>query len=261
MEQIISNMRAGYISEFYIRMNIAILSGNNELVGKRASKDKIVSCMNDLEINVINKIKNGDINSFEQLIEKYKDKAFSLSLRILKNREDAEDSLQEAFIKAFRAILNNQFEERSMFSTYLYRIVYNTALDFYKRHKSRNYNLIFIDEKNLQDENDDGDFAGFELKIDKERFRSPGAFKTDKRVLDNELQNLVNNFLSEIPEKYSVILTLFYINDLSHEEISEVLRVPLGTVKNRIFRAKEKLKEIITKTYTGQSIIELIEFI
>jgi len=107
-----------------------------------ALKKTIESCMYDLELNIIKKIKNGEINAFEQIVEKYKDKAMTLTMRILKNREEAEDSLQEAFVKAFRAIIENQFEERSRFSTYLYRIVYNTALDYYKKLKTKTYNLM-----------------------------------------------------------------------------------------------------------------------
>jgi RNA polymerase sigma-70 factor (ECF subfamily) len=243
-------------------MNIAILSSRvlgTPLVTKKVLNDKIESCMNDLEINVINRIKNGDTNSFEQIVEKYKEKAFTLTLRILKNRDDAEDSLQESFIKTFRAIMDNQFEERSKFSTYLYRIVYNTALDYYKRHKSRSFNLLSIDGNfNKPDSNDAADFGDFEMKIDKESFGSSNLLKTDKRTFDNELQVFINKFLAMVPEKYSVILTLFYINDLSHEEISQVLKIPLGTVKNRIFRAKEKMKELITRKYSYETIMELI---
>lgn len=214
--------------------------------------------MNDLEQNVINRIKNGDVNAFEQIVERYKDKGLTLSMRILKIKEDAEDSLQEAFIKTFRAIVDNQFEQRSKFSTYFYRIVYNTALDNYKKHKSRTYNVLNIDEGWKNDEGDEMDLAGYETKIDDNRYFSSAVYKTDKRTLDNEMQSIVNKFLEIIPEKYSVILTLFFINDLSHDEISETLKIPLGTVKNRIFRAKEKLKEIMMKRFDYESIAELI---
>jgi RNA polymerase sigma-70 factor (ECF subfamily) len=214
--------------------------------------------MNDLEQNIINRIKNGDVNAFEQIVEKYKDKGLTLSMRILKNKEEAEDSLQEAFIKTFRAIVDNQFEQRSKFSTYFYRIVYNTALDNYKKLKTRTYNLLNIDEGWKNDDGDEMDLTGYESKIDDTRHFNSAVYKTDKRALDNEVQSVVNKFLEVIPEKYSVILTLFYINDLSHDEISETLKLPLGTVKNRIFRAKEKLKEIMMKKFDYESILEFI---
>ena len=217
---------------------------------------KIESCMYDLELNIIRKIKNGEFNVFEQIVEKYKDKAMTLTMRILKNREEAEDSLQEAFIKAFRAIIEGQFEERSKFSTYFYRIVYNTALDNYKKLKTKTYNLIRMDDVSGDSGKDDISFN--EMKIDRNRYGACDIYRTDKRAMDIEIRELINEYLGKLPEKYSVILTLFYINDLSHDEISETLGLPLGTVKNRIFRAKEKLKEIITEVYSQESLMEFI---
>jgi RNA polymerase sigma factor (sigma-70 family) len=231
---------------------------NENTVKNGVRRVNLESCMNDLEQNVIYRIKNGDVNAFEQIVDRYKDKGLTLSMRILKIKEDAEDSLQEAFIKTFRAIVDNQFENRSKFSTYFYRIVYNTALDNYKKHKSRTYNVLNIDEGWKNDEGDEKDLTGYETKIDDNRYFHSAVYKTDKRALDNEIQTIVNKFLEVIPEKYSVILTLFYINDLSHDEISDTLKIPLGTVKNRIFRAKEKLKEIMMKKFDYDSIVEFI---
>lgn len=225
---------------------------------KPVTKAQVESCMNDLELNIIKKIQNGDVNSFEDLVNMYKDKAMTLAMRILKNTEDAEDALQEAFIKAFRAIADKQFEERSKFSTYFYRIVYNTAVDFYKKHKSKTYNLINIDAGTKNDEGEVTDIANFEMKIDRNKYYMSGVFETERKALDGELQEVVNRYLEEIPEKYSTILTLFYINDLSHEEIAETLKLPLGTVKNRIFRAKDKLKQLLTGFYSEEELLEFI---
>lgn len=222
------------------------------------SKSQVESCMNDVELNIIKKIQNGDVNSFEDLVNLYKDKAMTLAMRILKNTEDAEDALQEAFIKAFRAISDKQFEERAKFSTYFYRIVYNTAIDFYKKHKSKTYNLVNIDNTKKNDDGELMDISNFEMEIDRNKYYMSGLFETDKKALEGELQEFVNRYLDEIPDKYSTILTLFYINDLSHEEIAKTLQLPLGTVKNRIFRAKDKLKEILTKKYSAEELMQYI---
>ena len=222
------------------------------------SKQQVESCMNDLELNIIKKIQAGKIDEFEEIVNRYKDKAMTLAMRILKNSEDAEDALQEAFIKTFRAIADKQFEERSKFSTYFYRIVYNTAIDFYKKHKAKTYNLINIDDNRKNDDGEVTDIAAFEMKIDTDNYYMSGVFETDRSTLDNQMQEVVNRYLEEIPEKYSTILTLFYINDLSHDEIAETLKLPLGTVKNRIFRAKDKLKEVLMKKYSETEILELI---
>ncbi len=214
--------------------------------------------MNDLELNIIKKIQAGKIDEFEEIVNRYKDKAMTLAMRILKNSEDAEDALQEAFIKTFRAIADKQFEERAKFSTYFYRIVYNTAIDFYKKHKAKTYNLINIDSTRKNDEGEVTDIAAFEMNIDRDKYYMSGNYETDRSALDNDMQEMVNKYLEEIPEKYSTILTLFYINDLSHDEIAETLKLPLGTVKNRIFRAKDKLKEVLMKKYSETEILELI---
>jgi RNA polymerase sigma-70 factor (ECF subfamily) len=214
--------------------------------------------MNDLELNIIKKIQNGSIDEFEEIVNRYKDKAMTLAMRILKNNEDAEDALQEAFIKTFRAIVDKQFEERAKFSTYFYRIVYNTAIDFYKKHKSKTYNLINIDNNRLNDEGEVTDISSFEMLIDRNKYFVSSVYETDRKALEGELQEVIDKYLEEIPEKYSTILTLFYINDLSHEEIAETLKLPLGTVKNRIFRAKDKLKEVLLEKYSAEEMMEFI---
>lgn len=225
---------------------------------KPVSKQQVESCMNDLELNIIKKIQAGKIDEFEEIVNRYKDRAMTLAMKILKNSEDAEDALQEAFIKTFRAIADRQFEERSKFSTYFYRIVYNTAIDFYKKHKAKTFNLINIDDTKKNDDGEVTDINSFEMAIDRDKYQMSGVYDTDRMTLDNQMQEVVNRYLEEIPEKYSTILTLFYINDLSHEEIAETLKLPLGTVKNRIFRAKDKLKEVLMKKYSETEILELI---
>lgn len=225
---------------------------------KPVPKEQVESCMNDLELNIIKKIQSGSIDEFEEIVNRYKDKAMTLAMRILKNTEDAEDALQEAFIKTFRAIVDKQFEERSRFSTYFYRIVYNTAIDFYKKHKSKTYNLINIDNNRLNDEGEVTDISTFEMQIDRNKYYMSPAYETDRKALEGELQEVIDKYLEEIPEKYSTILTLFYINDLSHEEIAETLKLPLGTVKNRIFRAKDRLKEVLLEKYTAEEMMEFV---
>lgn len=225
---------------------------------KPVSKEQVESCMNDLELNIIKKIQSGSIDSFEDIVERYKDKAMTLAMRILKNTEDAEDALQEAFIKTFRAIVDKQFEERSKFSTYFYRIVYNTAIDFYKKHRSKTFNLINIDAKGKNEDGEVTDISAFEMQIDRNNYTQSSVYDTERKALDGQLQDVVNRYLEVIPEKYSTILTLFYINDLSHDEIAETLKLPLGTVKNRIFRAKDKLKEVLMTKYSPEELMELV---
>ena len=159
---------------------------------KPVSKQQVESCMNDLELNIIKKIQAGKIDEFEEIVNRYKDRAMTLAMRILKNSEDAEDALQEAFIKTFRAIADKQFEERSKFSTYFYRIVYNTAIDFYKKHKAKTFNLINIDDTKKNDDGEVTDINSFEMSIDRDKYQMSGVYDTDRMTLDNQMQEVVN---------------------------------------------------------------------
>lgn len=210
-------------------------------------------------IEIIEKIKKGDTSSFRIISDEYKDKAFSLIMKILKNKEESEDALQEAFLKLYKAISESKFEERSKLSTYFYRIVYNTAVDHYKKLKSRRFSIVSIDvdEGNFE-EGDDLLKKYFEKDIESNVYEEQHEISTDKKINVNEIQMIIGRFISAIPEQYSVILTMFYINDLSHEEISDILKLPIGTVKNRIFRAKANLKEIILQKYPEKEILEYV---
>ncbi|MBS1518298.1 MAG: sigma-70 family RNA polymerase sigma factor [Bacteroidetes bacterium] len=208
---------------------------------------------------IIGNIKKGDNESFRIIAEEFKDKAFSLILRILKNKEEAEDCLQESFLKLYRSITGGKFEERSKLSTYFYTIVYNTAVDSYKRLKSRRFSIVSIDVdgSNFED-GDDLLKKYYESNIEKREFDDKYDFSTESRISESEIKKIISDYINSIPEQYSVILNLFYINDLSHEEIAEILKLPLGTIKNRIFRAKSKLKEIILKKFSEEEILQYV---
>jgi len=206
---------------------------------------------------IIENIKKGDTSSFGIIADELKDKAFSLIMKILKNKEEAEDTLQEAFMKLYRAITGNQFEERSKLSTYFYSIVYNTAIDNYKKLKSQRFSIVSIDvEDSNFEEGDDLLKKYYEQDIEKNVYEERHEISTDKKLSVDEIKQIIQKYINNIPVQYSVILTMFYINDLSHEEISDILKLPIGTVKNRIFRAKAKLKEIILKKYSEEEILQ-----
>ncbi len=98
----------------------------------------------------------------------------------------------------------------------------------------------------------------YEKEIDKNIYEERHEISTDRKFSESEIQSIILNYINSIPEQYSVILTMFYINDLSHEEISDILKLPIGTVKNRIFRAKAKLREIILKKYSEEEILQYV---
>lgn len=208
---------------------------------------------------IINKIKNGDTEAFSTLANDLKDKAFSLIMKILKNKEDSEDTLQEAFIKLYKAIIENKFEQKAKLSTYFFSIVYNTAVDKYKKLKSKRFSIISIDvDDSTFEEGDDLMKKYYETEIDKNIYEERHEINTEKKISNAELEKIISMYLNSIPEQYSLILNMFYINDLSHDEISEILNLPIGTVKNRLFRAKAKLKEIILKKYPEEELLQYV---
>ena len=211
------------------------------------------------DIEIINKIKSGEINLFKELVLIYKDKSFSLIMKILKNRNESEDCLQEVFMKIFNSIMSGSFEEKSKFSTYVYSIVYNSAVDYYKKNKKKTFNIVSIDV------NDSNYKIGDELTVnfndslvEKELYSSGSEYNPDQKLTQKEISTIISEYLKNIPEHYSVILNMFYINELSYEEISKILNLPLGTIKNRIFRAKEKLKELLLKRITAEELLEYV---
>ncbi len=179
-------------------------------------------------------------------------------MKILKNREEAEDALQESFIKLFRALVSNGFESRAKFSTYFYTIVYNTAVDYYRKYYSRAFNVTSIEVHEAYYNDGDELTRDFEPMIDRSVY-GEDSLSTEKNLDIAEVQRIIRGYINTIPQQYSVILNMFFINELSHEEISTILKLPLGTVKNRIFRAKEKLKEILFREFNKEELIEYIK--
>lgn len=215
--------------------------------------------MQDFDTDIIKKVQSGDSGAFRDLVERYKDKGFSLTLKILKNYHEAEDSLQDSFLKVYRSLSEKTYEGKSKFSTYFYTIVYNTAVDHYRKYTTKRFNISSIDVTDANYREGDELTKSFnESEIDDRLYIEDLNLNTEKNVLSAEVQKIVNKYINSIPEHYSVILTMFYVNDLSHNEISEILSLPLGTIKNRIFRAKEKLKEVLLRKYPAEELLEYI---
>lgn len=179
---------------------------------------------------IINAIKNGDTNAYSKLVDRYKDLVFTLAIRMLKNREEAEEVAQDTFIKVFKSLDN--FQGDSKFSTWIYRIAYNTCLDSIKKNK-KFINDIAIDE-----------FTVNKIKtID-------NALET---IISKERSQLIKECIDRLPEESSALLTLFYFEELSLEEISKIINVEANTVKVRLFRARKKLAVILEQYLQPQN--------
>lgn len=186
--------------------------------------------MSNSEKELIRKAKNGDVYSFEKLIKDYQINVYNLAFRILGNKEDAYDVSQEAFIKVYKSIKN--FKEESSFSTWLYRLVSNTCLDYLKKNKK---------VKTLNTTISSNDNQNIDLQI-KDNSRTPDEVLETKEEID-----MLISALNELSEQHRVVIVLRDIQGFSYSEISKVIKCSEGTVKSRLNRARWKLKDIIAR--------------
>lgn len=186
--------------------------------------------MDQNERLLISKAKAGDVAAFEQLIEAYQKKVYNLALRMTGNQEDAADLAQEAFIRVFRSI--SGFKEQSSFSTWVYRITTNVCLDEIRKRKNRK--VISIDEDIHMD---DGEMRRQIVSDD------PLPDELAERA---ELRGIVNDAINSLPEDQRIVITLRDLNGLSYEEIAQILDIPGGTVKSRINRARQALRNVLS---------------
>jgi RNA polymerase sigma-70 factor (ECF subfamily) len=168
---------------------------------------------------VVEKVRNTDKDLYVLIIKRYQKKLLRYANGLLKDEDKAVDVVQNSFIKAF--INLNSFNIKHKFGSWIYQIVHNEALNLIKKYPGETPLLDDIDFKS--DENIEED------------------------LIKNETKNQVGKCLKEIPLLYSEPLSLYYIDDKSYEEISDILRIPMGTVAIRISRAKKLMKKICQK--------------
>jgi len=170
------------------------------------------------ESAIINQIIGGDTQAFALLVDCYKNLVFTLALRMLKNREEAEEVSQDTFIKIYKAL--PKFKGDSKLSTWVYKVPYNTSLDRIKKN-SRHQNEVAIDS-----------FTENQIKT------LDNALEAMETV---EQQETIQDCLQELSSKDSFLLTLFYFEELSLEEISQIVNMETNTVKVNIHRARKRL--------------------
>lgn len=184
---------------------------------------------------IINQILEGDSNAFAVLVDRYKDLVFTLALRMIKNREEAEEVSQDTFIKVFKNL--NKFKGKSKFSTWIYRVAYNTCLDRIKKLK-REFNVVTIDE-----------FTENQVK---------SLDNALDQIINDERKQDIQKCLQLLPSDDSFLLTLFYFEELSLEEISKVVGLTANNVKVKLFRSRKKLTTILREQLESE-IIESYE--
>lgn len=166
----------------------------------------------------IERVLQGDSNAFAFLINRYKDMVFTLALKIVKSREDAEEVAQDSFLKAYQKL--DGFKGQSKFSTWLYTIVYRSSLTKVRKKKLETTD---IDSYVLDNHRDGQDFPQLEA------------------MKNGEQQKYVRQAIDNLGETDSLLITLFYLHDNSIEEIQEITDMSQSNVKVRLFRARKRL--------------------
>lgn len=177
------------------------------------------------------RVQEGHVASFDLLVERYKDRLFNYLLRLTGSRDDAEEVAQEAFVKAF--IHAEKYKTIAKFSTWLYTIATNLVRNR-MRSRSRAPQIFSLWGRGGSDESE-------EKVID---VLDPGRSPDDK-VNDVELSEIINRAVKKVPEKYRTCFVLREINQLSYEEIAAVTGLKLGTVRSRINRARNCFRQIV----------------
>ena len=180
--------------------------------------------MNNLtDLEIIESIKKGNHSDYALLVDRYKNKAFSMLSRMLKNEMDAEEVLQDCFLKAFNSL--GSFRLESKFSTWFYRIVYNTALTKLsgKKRKIESEMSSIDDHLNIKSE-------------------------YDFRVTEQEdVSKFVHELIEKLPAKYSSVINMFYLENMICEEISEVMETSVANIKVMLHRSRNELRDQLLK--------------
>lgn len=184
------------------------------------------------EKSLLKKAKKGNINAFEILVNEHQKKVYNLALKFSKNHEDALDLAQESLLKAYRNIQN--FKENSLFSTWLYKITTNICIDHYR--KINNIQTVYIDE---EVKNNDGDSY--------KKINLPSLSDPESACERKELRDFIISCLDKIPIELKSIIVLKDIQGFSYEEISQILDIPMGTVKSRINRARALMRKHLSE--------------
>ena len=166
----------------------------------------------------------GDQKAFHKLRLKYYDAIFKLINRMIRNHEEVEDLTQEAFIKAFTSL--NRFDNQYSFSTWLYKIATNNSIDHIRKKKLQTFSI------NRPIESEESDYS-FELP--------DTDLEPDQELIASQRKKMLDEAMNSLPSKYRQVILMRHVDEKEYQEIAKTLKLPLGTIKAHIFRARELL--------------------
>lgn len=187
------------------------------------------------DYELVQKALEGDEKAFTRLLSRYKDAIFFMLLKMVNNRNDAEDLTLEAFGKAFKNL--HQYSPTYAFSTWLFKIASNNCIDFLRRKKGTRLSL---------ESNGDPGENSEAIKL-KSKELNP-----EEKLIRNQKAILLHHIVRQLKPRYRTLVELRYFREYSYEEIAKELSLPLGTVKAQLFRAREMLFKRIENTEMGR---------
>jgi RNA polymerase sigma-70 factor (ECF subfamily) len=177
-------------------------------------------------------VQEGDQKAYAELMDRYRDSIYYMLLKMVNNRDDAEDLTVEAFGKAFKRL--HQYTPDYAFSTWLFKIASNNCIDFIRKKKK---NLYSIDN---EQENEEGDQIAIDIKA--------SNLDPEEKVMKKQKIDRMREVVDQLKPKYRQLVKLRYFEEYSYDEIADELDLPLGTVKAQLYRAREFLHNIMTQT-------------
>lgn len=187
-----------------------------------------------VEAELVRNARRGDLKAYDELVKRYQERIYATIYHMTSNHEDANDLAQDSFLKAFQAL--NSFKGGSSFYTWLYRIAVNKTINFLKQRKKRQH--LSLNDLDFNAEHDPDLMA---LISEKTPFRDAGL---------SELQKTLNAALLKLSEPHRLVVVLHDVQGLSHEEIGEIVGCNIGTVRSRLFYARQQLQGYLSE-YTN----------
>ncbi|HZY10489.1 MAG TPA: sigma-70 family RNA polymerase sigma factor [Bacteroidota bacterium] len=203
----------------YLDQNLAIPQ-------KQSFTKKIDSRKEDSHL--IHSALHGDQPAFQELMRKYHDAIFNLIYRIVHNKEQGEDLTQETFVKAFASL--RSFNEEYAFSTWLYKIATNCSIDYLRKKKLETFSIdkpIAVEESDYKYELPDT------------------SYQPDRDIIQQQRLKIIEEAINKLPERYKRVIILRHTEERDYAEIAKMLKLPIGTVKAHIFRARELLNKYL----------------
>ena len=196
----------------------------------RAAQDPAaISAAREAEAVMLAAVKNGDPTAYQGLVEKYQNRVYHLVYGMVRNREDAADITQDAFVKAYQKI--DSFRLESSFYTWLYRIAMNLAIDFLRKRKRRGTSEF---DESVAARDGDGSIA-----------ESHNRSSPRKALERKQLYKQIMDALETLPADQKQVILLREVEGLSYKEISDIMGIPEGTVMSRLFYARKKMQKLL----------------